>query len=375
MDKFSVCIAGAGVVGLAIARELTQSSSFQASSIVLLERESQFGQHISSRHSEVIHAGIYYPPASLKAKLCRRGRDLLYSYCSTYDIAYKKLGKCIISLEESADSLENLLANASANEVLDLEYWSQAELQQQEPAVSARHALFSPSTGIIDSHGYMQSLLAQAEIAGLVYAPRTEALTVSQEHDGFAVHTTLHETGGQESYSFKTEVFINCTGLQAQSLAQRIEGVAAASVPTLYPCKGDYFRYSGRNPFQHLIYPLPEPNTAGLGIHSTQDLSGQLRFGPDVDYVESIDYAVAAEKAEQFAAAIGHYFPGINSKQLVPDYAGIRPKLAGPGEPAADFVIQDEDDHGVAGLIQLFGIESPGLTSSLAIAEYVKGML
>ncbi len=371
MDKFSVCIAGAGVVGLAIAYQLSRSGRFAPDTIVILEQDGDFGQHTSSRNSEVIHAGIYYPADSLKARLCVRGKQQLYEYCQSYEIPFRKLGKCIISNESDDSSLEKLKARAELNGVEDLEFWPQDKLATEEPAVSARHALFSPSTGIIDSHSYMQSLLHQAQMAGVLFAPNTRVDVVSRRGDDFEVSTSIARNAKEEAYLLQCELFINCAGLGAQDLAQRIDGCQDRAIPELFPCKGDYFAYNGKNPFKHLIYPLPEANTQGLGIHSTTDMSGQLRFGPDTEYVETLYYDIDASKAERFADAARSYFPAIETKRLAPSYSGIRPKLAGPGMAVADFVIQTPSQNGQSGLLQLFGIESPGLTSSLAIAEYV----
>jgi L-2-hydroxyglutarate oxidase LhgO len=387
MDKFAVCIAGAGVIGLAIANQLSRSKRFRADSIVIVDAEADFGRQTSSRSSEVIHAGIYYPENSLKALLCVRGKQLLYEYCEKFAVPFHNVGKCIISNESNTDSLEQLRQRAERNGVLDLELWSKSRLRDAEPAVNATNALFSPSTGIVDSHSYMQSLLHQAQDRGVIFAPRTHIATVSRSGHDFHISTEIGDGEDNdaelEPYSLCCEIFINCAGLQAQQLASNIEGVNAASIPALYPCKGDYFSYAGNNPFQHLIYPLPEPNTQGLGIHSTTDLSGQLRFGPDTEYVNELNYDIDADKATRFAQAIGSYFPQINAAKLLPNYSGIRPKLAGPGMEVADFVIQtpvtgsgsDTNTCQSPGLVQLFGIESPGLTASLAIAEYVAARL
>lgn len=375
MDRFEVCIAGAGVIGLAIARHLARSKRFSAGSIVIVDQETDFGRHTSSRNSEVIHAGIYYPQGSLKAQLCLRGKQQLYEYCETNNIPFSRTGKCIITTESHTDSLEKLEHRALLNGVDDLHLWSQSKVAEEEPAVSATAALFSPSTGIVDSHQYMQCLLHEAEAAGVIFARSTRIESVELAHGGFRVHTRIPGKPGEEAYSFASDVFINSAGLQAQDLARVTEGVKEADIPRLYPCKGDYFAYSGKNPFRHLIYPLPEPNTQGLGVHSTTDMSGQLRFGPDTEYVHEIDYAMEASKSREFAAAIARYFPAVEPDRLAPGYSGIRPKLAGPGMAVADFEIQTPETHGLAGLVQLFGIESPGLTSSLAIAEYIEARL
>ncbi|MEX0965021.1 MAG: NAD(P)/FAD-dependent oxidoreductase [Pseudohongiellaceae bacterium] len=370
-DCFDICIVGAGVVGLAIAYELGKKYQGRDVSIVVLEQEASFGQHISSRNSEVIHAGIYYPPHSLKATLCVQGKELLYSYCRQFDVPHQKLGKLIVAKAEEVGALEQLNKAALDNGVFDLRFIERARLKKIEPSVHAQAALLSPSTGIIDSHSYMQSLLHQAEIRGVQFSPYTRVERVLDSPGGFTVCCQLDEKRKPEPYQFDCRLLINAAGLNAQLLASAIEAVPRQSIPKLYYCKGDYFDYRGRNPFRHLIYPMPEANTAGLGIHATMDLSGQLKFGPDADYIDHINYEVDLRKACYFAARIASYFSPIEPDDLKPAYSGIRPKLAAPGEPAADYVIQDYRDHGVQGLIQLFGMESPALTSSLAIARYV----
>ncbi len=371
MDRFSVCIIGAGVIGLAIAERLGRSHFKEHSDIVLLEQEPAFGQHTSSRHSEVIHAGIYYPQNSLKAEYCVQGQSLLYEFCKKYDVPHQKIGKCIVTNEVDTLSLEALKRNANANGVTDLEYWDAAKLQGEEPSLSARHAIHSPSTGIIDSHTYMRTLHGLATDNGVVFAANTRVLTITKPNETFYVHTSIGNQPTPEDYTFACNAVINCAGPSAQSIAGKIDRVITESIPALYLCKGDYFAYSKRNPFKHLIYPMPEKNTVGLGIHSTQDLSGRLRFGPDTEYVADVTYDIDASKKEHFAESIRQYFPRVETEDLQPAYSGIRPKIAGPAEPPADFMIQDSDTHGVDNLVQLFGIESPGLTSSLAIAEAV----
>lgn len=371
MDRFSVCIVGAGVIGLAIAEQLSKSKSIDPEKIVLLEQESAFGQHISSRHSEVIHAGIYYPSNSLKAKFCVRGRELLYEHCESFNVPFKKIGKCIVASEEEMASLEALQQAAANNGVNDLQYWEGSKLRSEEPAVSAMHALYSPSTGIIDSHSYMQSLYQLATSRGVLFAPYTKVNAIDYDGSGFQLDTTITGKTKEETYSFRSEVLVNCAGLSAQALAEKIPGIDPSIIPALHLCKGDYFTYSKKNPFNHLIYPLPEKNTTGLGIHSTQDLSGQLRFGPDTEYVQEVNYDIDVSKKERFANAIRSYFPTVSAEHLQPAYSGIRPKLSAQGETASDFVIQTSAQHRIDNLIQLFGIESPGLTSSLAIAEHI----
>ena len=375
MDQFDTCIVGAGVIGLAIARYLAVESSPQAGAVVLLDAERDIGVHISSRNSEVSHAGIYYPRDSLKARLCVRGKALLYDYCHRHDIPHRRLGKLIVAQEDETSGLERLQRQALENGVDDLQLLDGRDLANLEPALRASAALHSPSTGILDSHEYMRRLLAEAMAAGVLHAGGTRIDRILYERENIEVHTRSMTGGDDETFRFGCRRLINCAGLQAQALAGLIEGIDHASVPALYPCKGDYFSYSGASPFSRLVYPLPERHTRGLGIHATLDLGGQLRFGPDAEYVETIDYDVNADKRASFARAIGRYYPAIEVDRLHPAYAGIRPKLAGPGSPPADFVIQCTPEAGAADLVQLFGIESPGLTASLAIAEYVAAQM
>ncbi|MDF3195488.1 NAD(P)/FAD-dependent oxidoreductase [Pseudomonas sp. 1928-m] len=362
MDSIDTLIIGAGALGLACAARL----STPGQSCLIVETESLIGSHTSSRNSEVIHAGLYYPPGSLKAELCLEGRERLYAWCRTHQIAHRQLGKLLVAVEVAEIAkLEQLQRNAQACGVHDLQTIEQPQLNALEPAVRGTCALLSPSTGIIDSHAYLQSLLAAAENRGaqLVLHTRVEQL----EADGAGWIASGHSGG--EPFQLKAQRVINAGGLFAQQLAGQTQGLR--NIPPLHLCQGRYFSYSGRSPFQHLIYPMPEANTAGLGIHATLDLGGQLRFGPDTHYITQLDYQVEENLREPFADAIRRYFPAIDSARLVPGYSGIRPKLAGPGEPAADFIIQTPNEHGLPGLVNLFGIESPGLTASLAIAERV----
>jgi len=370
-DSFDICVIGAGVIGLAIAYELAKKYKNQNVSIVILERESGFGQHVSSRNSEVIHAGIYYSTGSLKAELCVTGKELLYSHCEQFGIAHQKTGKLIVAKNTEADALAQLKENAIANGVLDLQLLNRTELQILEPHIEADAALHSPSTGIIDSHSFMQSLLHLAENLGVQFSPYSRVEKIDTQADTFVVHCQLDENRNPEQYQFNCQQLINAAGLEAQSVALSVSAVPKSSIPKLHYCKGDYFDYRGRNPFSHLIYPMPEANTAGLGIHATMDMSSQLKFGPDTQYVESIDFEIDGSKAQAFAESISSYFPMIEAGDLKPAYSGIRPKLSGQGEAPADFEIQGESAHGVPGLIQLFGMESPGLTASLAIGRYI----
>ena len=371
MDKFDVCIAGAGVIGLAVAFQLSESTRFKTKKIVVTEREASFGHHISSRNSEVVHAGIYYPTDSLKARLCVRGNRLLYEHCRRYDVPYHMVGKYIVAQEANAHRLTTLQDQAVKNGVSDLIWINGNRLKTEEPAIKGDYALFSPSTGILDSHSFMQSLLYTAQNSGVMFAPYTQIQSVTRSTAGFILDACISNGKSEQRYVFQAEYFINCAGLDANHLAKNIDDLSPAHIPRVHMCKGDYFNYSGSNPFNHLVYPIPERNTQGLGIHSTMDMAGNVRFGPDSEYVDQLSYFVDAGKAEVFAQDIGDYFPEISSKKLEPAYAGIRPKLAAEGEPPADFIIQHKDDHGIPGLVQLFGIDSPGLTASLAIGEEI----
>jgi len=371
LDRFDICIVGAGAIGLAIAYQLASRADGRRLDIVVVEQESDFGQHTSSRNSEVIHAGIYYPTGSLKADLCVRGKHLLYQHCDRFQIPYMQTGKLIIAQADEHRQLEAIRQQAEANGVMDLRWLEKSELESVEPAIVADAALLSPSSGIIDSHAYMQSLLHLSENNGVQFAPYTTVQAVEKNANEFVIHTTIGKQESVTTYKFKSDVLINSAGLNAQALAHTITGLDQASVPPLHLCKGDYFSYQGKSPFQHLVYPLPEANVQGLGIHATLDLSAQLRFGPDAIFVDQIDYDIDASKSALFAEQVSRFFPDISADKLVPAYSGIRPKIVGPGEPAGDFIIQDGNDFGISGLIQLFGIESPGLTASLAIGETV----
>lgn len=375
LDRFDICIVGAGVIGLAAAYEIAREYRKQGLSIALLEQDASFGQHTSSRNSEVIHAGIYYAPNSLKAELCVQGKQLLYEHCIQFDIPHSRVGKLIVAKEAEIDSLERLNSNAIASGVSDLVFLDRAALKKLEPAIAADAALLSPSTGIIDSHSYMQSLLHGAQNLGVQYSPHTRVEQIAIVANGFRISCQIDERRNPQSYQFECERVINAAGLGAQSIARAIDGVSPESIPELYYCKGDYFDYKRRSPFSHLIYPLPEANTAGLGIHATIDMSSRLKFGPDTEYVEQITFEIDEDKAAAYSRQISSYFPAIKAEDLQPAYAGIRPKLAAPGESAADFVIQGSDTHGIRGLVQLFGIESPGLTASLAIAKRIAKIL
>lgn len=353
-------VIGAGVVGLAIARALAQSGR----EVLVAEATEAIGTGTSSRNSEVIHAGIYYPAGSLKARLCVRGKHLLYAYCAERGIPHKRLGKLIVATSaEQAAQLEGIAQRARANGVDDLQFISGEDAMRLEPALRCTAALVSPSTGIVDSHALMLAYQGDAENAGAQCVFHTPLVSGRvRPQGGFDL-----QFGGDDAMSLSCNVLINSAGLQAPALARRIEGVPAASIPTDYLCKGSYFTLSGRAPFSRLIYPVPQH--AGLGVHPTLDMGGQAKFGPDTEWVGTEDYTIDPARAEVFYAAVRSYWPALPDDALAPGYTGIRPKISGPHEPAADFVIAGPAAHGVPGLVNLFGIESPGLTSSLALAE------
>lgn len=353
-------VIGAGVVGLAIARALAQSGR----EVLVAEATEAIGTGTSSRNSEVIHAGIYYPAGSLKARLCVRGKHLLYAYCAERGIPHKRLGKLIVATDhEQAAQLAGIAQRARANGVDDLQFIAGEDAMRLEPALRCTAALVSPSTGIVDSHALMLAYQGDAENAGaqcVFHTPLVSGRACPE--GGFEL-----QFGGDEAMNLRCNVLINSAGLQAPALARRIEGVPAASIPTDYLCKGSYFTLSGRAPFSRLIYPVPQH--AGLGVHLTLDMGGQAKFGPDTEWVGTEDYTIDPARAEVFYAAVRSYWPALPDDALTPGYTGIRPKISGPHEPAADFVIAGPATHGVPGLVNLFGIESPGLTSSLALAE------
>lgn len=377
MEKFEACVVGAGVIGIAIAHALSRSKDINPEKILLLDSNADFGQGISSRNSEVIHGGLYYRPGSLKAELCIRGKALLYEYLSANGIGHGRCGKLIVAQRHQQDELLALLDNGAKSGVDDLEILTQAQLILKEPSLSAYSAILSPSTGIVDSHHYMHSLLDKAQRRGVIFAANSLVSSIKPCGGSFEVSIESHQTNHSETteYTFDSAALINSAGLSAEAISHKIIGLEKELTPKVWMCKGDYFSYGGTNPFAHLIYPVPETNTVGLGIHCTMDLNNQLRFGPDAVYVSDENYDVDGDKKEQFASAVQRYFPGMKPNQLQPAYSGIRPKLSGPDEPARDFVFQTEAEHKLKGLVQLFGIESPGLTASQAIAEHVTQLL
>ncbi|MFT5321118.1 MAG: L-2-hydroxyglutarate oxidase LhgO [Pseudohongiellaceae bacterium] len=370
VDHHDICIIGAGVIGLAVAHKITAHPAFKNKTVVLLEQHRQFGQETSSRNSEVIHAGIYYPAGSLKASMCVSGREQLYHYCETNRIPFRKTGKLIIAGENQEQALHKLHQRALGNDVKNLELISARQIKLREPHIHAHHALYSPESGIIDSHAYMQSLLHQAENSGLIFAPLTTAGRIERHSNGFLVESQCQDS----AYQFTCSQLVNAAGLNAQEVATKIAAFPESEIPTQALVKGSYFTLQGKSPFQHLIYPVPEQNFKGLGIHVTLDMAGQVKFGPDTEALTSIDYSINPGKEEKFRAAIAQYYPAISKHTLQPAYSGIRPKLISKNG-AADFVIQDGKTFAYDGLVQLFGIESPGLTASLAIGDAVTEIL
>jgi len=364
-ENLDAIVVGAGVVGLAAARILATTGR----EVVILEKESAIGTVTSSRNSEVIHAGIYYSPGSLKAELCVAGRLALYPYLAERGIAHRRCGKLIVAGDsQQIAGLEKLHAQAKLNGVADLRMLTEREARKLEPELACVAALESPSTGIVDSHAFMLALRGEAEDHGAAFALRSPLLGGRVTRGGIEL-----EVGGVEPMRLSARSVVNCAGLHAQEVARSIEGFPVERIPPTFYCKGNYFSLSGRSPFSRLVYPAPE--SAGLGVHLTLDLAGQARFGPDVEWIESVDYDVDPRRANVFYDAIRRYWPGLKDGSLQPAYCGIRPKIQSRSEPARDFLIQGPEEHGVAGLVNLFGIESPGLTAALAIGDRVRRLL
>ena len=365
MDEIECVVVGAGVLGLAAARALALAGH----EVVVLERAPTIGFETSSRNSEVIHSGIYYPQGSLKARSCVEGRVRLYRYCEAHGVPHARLGKLIVAArEEEVPALEKIMAAGRANGVDDLEWLDGAQARRLEPELAGVAAILSPSTGIIDSHALMLAFEGEAQANGALVALRTPVIGARAGNRGFELRL-----GGAEPAAISCRYLVNAAGLEAPAFARAIEGMAEEHVPPAYFCRGCYFTLSGRAPFRRLVYPVPEPG--GLGVHITLDLAGQARFGPDIEWIDGIDYAVDPRRGDKFYAAIRRYWPRLEDGRLQPGYAGIRPKISGPREPAADFVVQGHETHGLPGLVNLFGIESPGLTASLALAEEVVAKL
>lgn len=359
MEKLDAVVIGAGVVGLAVARELALAGR----EVVILEAEDAIGTHTSSRNSEVIHAGIYYPEGSLKAQACVEGRRLLYEYCRTHGVPHRRCGKLIVATDRAQISeLKKIQEKAHANGAIDVVPISREAAIALEPELSCVAALHSPSTGIIDSHALMLAYLGDAEARGAMLALRSPLKSALVSGEGMEM-----QVAGSDPFLARTVV--NSAGLRAPSVAKAFAGYPHELAPRELYAKGNYYSLNRKNPFTRLVYPVPEPG--GLGVHVTLDLAGQARFGPDVEWVERISYEVDPGRAARFYAAIRRYWPALPDDSLAPGYAGIRPKTSGPGEPASDFEIQGPRRHGIPGLVHLFGIESPGLTASLALARRV----
>ena len=361
MESVECVVVGAGVVGLAVARALALAGH----EVLVLERNPGIGEETSSRSSEVVHAGMYYTTGSNKARLCVAGRRRLYDFCDSHGVPYSRLGKLIVATDEAqCATLESILARGVANGVEELRHLTAAEIEALEPTLRVRAALLSPQTGIVDSHALMLALQGDAEAAGALVALRTPAEGGEIRPDGFVV-----ETGGEQPLRLLARRLVNAAGLGAWDFARALRGYPGSQVPPRVLARGVYFSLAQRSPFRHLIYPVPE--NGGLGVHVTLDLAGRARFGPDVEWIDEIDYSLDPARAERFYPAIRRYWPDLPDGALQPAYTGIRPRLSRLSQGAADFRIDTPAEHGVPGLVQLFGIESPGLTSSLALAEVV----
>ncbi len=360
---FDTVVVGAGVVGLAAARQLALSGQ----NVLVVEMAARAGTQTSSRNSEVVHAGLYYPTRSLKARLCVRGRNILYSFCASHGVEVKRIGKLIVATSNDEESkLQSIATLANCNGVDDLVWMSQADVAELEPEVTCTRALFSPSTGIVDASGFMLALQGEAEAHGASFAFNATFEKAAKQNDEFIV-TVSHASG--EISEFTAQSLINCAGHGAHDVAAKIMGFAHKKLPPRYFAKGNYCSVSGKSPFTHLIYPVPV--AGALGVHATLDLDGAVRLGPDIQWVDAVDYSMTSELPKIFASAVQSYWPGVMNRALRPSYCGIRPKIHGPLDSFADFNIQQEAEHGIANLINLFGIESPGLTASMAIAEFL----
>ncbi|MEP7030160.1 MAG: NAD(P)/FAD-dependent oxidoreductase [Pseudolabrys sp.] len=360
-----VLVIGAGVIGLAVGR----AAALKGYDVVVAEAASAIGTITSSRNSEVIHAGMYYPTGTLRARHCVRGRRMLYDFCASHGVPHRKCGKLIVACTPAeVTKIEAIAAQGAINGVEGLEPIGGNAARAMEPELSCLGALHSPETGIIDSHAYMLALRGDLEDAGGAIALRTPVLGAKREAGQWLVRF-----GGSEGGEFSFDAVVNCAGLRAQNVARTIEDYPPTRVPRLVLGKGNYFSYAGRPAFSRLIYPTPI--VGGLGVHVTLDMAGRMRFGPDVEWIEKEDYAVDPRRADIFYERIRTYWPGLRDGTLSADYSGIRPKLGGPNEPQADFLIDAPAQHGLPGLVQLFGIESPGLTSSLSLGEEIAAYL
>jgi L-2-hydroxyglutarate oxidase LhgO len=363
MEEVDCVIIGAGVLGLATARSLSAAGL----QVIVLEAAGAIGTGVSSRNSEVIHAGIYYQPGSLKAALCVQGRAALYAYCTDRDVPHRRIGKLLVATDESQlAALVAIAERAVNNGVADLVSLSSAAVRALEPAVNCKAAILSPSTGIVDTHALMLALQADAEARGAIVALNSHVCFGEIRNESI-----LLNIGFDAPMWLRARRVVNAAGLDASAVARSLRGFPANLAPPIFYAKGNYFGLTGvPPPFQRLIYPIPDE--AGLGVHVTLDLNGRVRFGPDVEWIKDIDYHLDPGAARGFYDSIRRYWPGLPDGALTPDYAGIRPKLVGQGQPAVDFIIQGSRDHGIAGLVNLFGIESPGITASLAIADMVR---
>lgn len=364
MDSLDTVIIGGGVIGLAVARALAQAGR----EVLTLETLSDFGTETSARNSEVIHAGIYYPQGSLKARLCVAGRDKLYAFCARHGVNYRQCGKLIVATSDAQLTELLRIQNAARANDVELQLIDRSRALDMEPQLSCVGALWSPLTGILDSRAYMLALLGNAEEAGAALAYRTRVTRGWVDNSGVRL-----AVNGEREPTLHARNVVNCAGLYAPQVAASFEGFPTAHVPQAYFAKGNYFTLGSRAPFTHLVYPVPEPG--GLGVHLTLDLAGQARFGPDVEWLDNpfhpVKYSVDPQRGQAFYAAIRKYWPALADGALNPAYCGIRPKISGPTEAPADFRIDGPAQHGVPGIVNLFGIESPGLTASLAIAEEV----
>ena len=364
-EQVDCAVIGAGVVGLAIAREF----AIAGREVIVLEAAEAIGTHTSSRNSEVIHAGLYYPKGSLKARFCVAGKSMLYDYCAGHGVPHSNLGKIVVAVtEDEIDTLKSYVQKAEANEVMDLRWLSREALRELEPAIECVAGFMSPSTGIVDSHALMLAYQGDAENHGASMVLKSPIESGAVGSGGIVLNV-----GGDEPISIACKTVVNSAGLFAQNVARSIEGVPASSIPPQYFAKAHYYTLSGKPPFRRLVYPVA--SNAHLGVHVTVDMAGQIRFGPDVSWVDSVDYGFDHSREPLFYEAIRKYYPGLKDGQLQPGYTGIRPKVSGPKDAAADFIIRGPKDHGVDGLVNLYGIESPGLTASLAIAGHVKALL
>ena len=364
-ERVDCAVIGAGIVGLAIAREL----ALQGREVIVIEAADTIGTHTSSRNSEVIHAGLYYGKGSFKARFCIAGKQMLYAYCSERGVPHRNTGKIVVAAgDDEIEPLKGYVAKAEANGVTDLRWLSRAQLRDLEPDVECVAGFLSPSTGIVDSHALMLAYQGDAQNHGAAVVFKSPVRSGEAGGSGIVL-----DVGGDEPMTIACRAVVNSAGLFAQDVARSISGIPAQSIPPQYFAKAHYYTLSGKPPFRRLVYPVA--TSAHLGVHVTVDLAGQVRFGPDVSWVEKVDYSFDHSREPLFYHAIRKYYPDLKDGQLQPGYTGIRPKVSGEGEPAADFLIQGPKDHGVPGLVNLYGIESPGLTASMAIAQHVRALL